>query len=166
MLDYIQKLLDDAPKEFFKWASTSPSSNYLINVNNSCTKLDPSTAILYHHIVAQLLYLGKITRPDLLLAISFLCTRVQSPDNDDWKKLGRSLRFLRGTKDDKMTLEANGKSSINWWIVVGAGMIAGTGLCINTLFAVITCANSKLCYLCIAMGGETSTINKQFGWNW
>ena len=116
MLEYIQKILDDAPKELFTGASTSPASLYLFNVNDNCTKLDPATAILYHHIVAQLLYLGKRTRPDLLLAISFLCTRVQSPDEDDWKKLGRCLRFLKDTKDDKLTLEANSKTSINWWI--------------------------------------------------
>jgi hypothetical protein len=115
MIEYITKLLDDVPEELLKGSSTSPASNYLFNVNDDCTKLDPSTAILYHHIVAQLLYLGKRIRPDLLLAISFLCTRVQSPDEDDWKKLGRILRFLRDTKDDVMTLQADGVSSIIWW---------------------------------------------------
>ena len=116
MLDYIQQVLDDAPDELLKGASTSPAANHLFNVNEDCTKLDPATAILYHHIVAQLLYLGKRTRPDLLLAISFLCTRVQSPDEDDWKKLGRCLRFLKDTKEDKMTLEADGTNVISWWI--------------------------------------------------
>jgi len=71
---------------------------------------------LFHHFTAQLLYLGKRTRPDLLLAISFLCTRVQEPDEDDGKKIGRCLRFLRETKDDKLTLEADGSSVISWWI--------------------------------------------------
>ena len=76
MIDYIQRLLDEAPVELLKGASTSPASNYLFNVNENCTKLDPSTAIMYHHIVAQLLFLAKRTRPDLLPAISVLCTRV------------------------------------------------------------------------------------------
>ena len=116
MLDYIHQLLDEAPDELFKGASTSPASNYLFNVNDNCAKLDPSTAILFHHIVAQLLYLSKRTRPDLLLAVSFLCTRVQSPDEDDWKKLGRCLRFLKDTKEDKLTLEADGTNILSWWI--------------------------------------------------
>ena len=64
------------------------------------------------------MYLEKRARPDLLLAISFLCTRVQQPDEDDWKKLGRCLRFLRDTKDDKLTLEADGSNVISWWIDV------------------------------------------------
>ena len=76
MLDYVQRLLDEVPNDLLKGSSTSPASNYLFNVNDNCKKLDPSTAILYHHIVAQLLYLGKRTRPYLLLDIWFLCTRV------------------------------------------------------------------------------------------
>jgi len=78
-----------------------------IVIADNCDKLDPASAILFHHITVQLLYLVKRTRPDLLLAISFLCTRVQEPDEDDWKKLGRCLRFLRETKDDKLTLEVS-----------------------------------------------------------
>ena len=116
MIDYVQKLIDETPEELLKGACTSPASNHLFNVNADCDKLDPSTAILYHHLVAQLLYLGKRTRPDLLLAVSFLCTRVQSPDEDDWKKLGRCIRFLRDTKNDKLTLQADNMSSISWWI--------------------------------------------------
>ncbi len=99
-----------------KGSCSSPAANHLFAVNPDCEKLDSATSILYHHITAQLLYLGKRTRPELLLAISFLCTRVQEPDEDDWKKLGRCLRFLRDTKDDKLTLEADGNNVISWWI--------------------------------------------------
>jgi len=64
----------------------------------------------------QLLYLAKRTRPDILPTVSFLCTRVQQPDVDDWKKLGRCLRFIRGTKDDPLTLEAKSMTSLYWWV--------------------------------------------------
>jgi len=47
--------------------------------------------------VARLLFLSKRARPDLQTAIAFLCTRVQSPDVDDNKKLGRVMRHLRET---------------------------------------------------------------------
>ena len=116
MDDYINKMLGEVPKDLMKGSCTSPAANHLFSVNNSCKKLDSATAILFHHLTAQLLYLGKRTRPDLLLAISFLCTRVQEPDEDDWKKLGRCLRFLRETKNDHLTLEADGNSVISWWI--------------------------------------------------
>ncbi len=109
-------MLDEAPKDLMKGSCASPAANHLFSVNDSCNKLDSATAILYHHLTAQLLYLGKRTRPDLLLAIYFLCNRVQEPDEDDWKKLGRCLRFLRETKDDHLTLEADGNNVIIWWI--------------------------------------------------
>ena len=69
MIDYVQKLIDETPEELLKGACTSLASNHLFNVNADCDKLDPATAILYHHLVAQLLYLGKRTRPHQLLTI-------------------------------------------------------------------------------------------------
>ena len=116
MLEYIDRMLADAPEELMKGPCTSPAANHLFNVNENATKLDASSAIIFHHLTAQLLYLAKRTRPDLLLAVSFLCTRVQEPDEDDWKKLGRCLRFLRDNKGDVLTLVANGMNSISWWI--------------------------------------------------
>ena len=38
--------------------------------------------------------------------IPFLCTRVKEPDVDDWKKLLRMLKYLEGTKDLELILEA------------------------------------------------------------
>ena len=73
-------------------------------------------AVLYHHLVAKSLYLGKRTRPDLLTAISFLSTRIQSPNVDDFKKLGQCLRYLRDSKHLSLTVEADGMTMIQWWV--------------------------------------------------
>jgi hypothetical protein len=54
--------------------------------------------------VAKLLFLSKRVRPDILTAVSFLTTRVQTPDEDDLKKLGRVLKYLNMTKDLCMVL--------------------------------------------------------------
>jgi len=58
----------------------------------------------------------------LLTAVSFLCTRVQSPDFDDWKKLGRCLRYLRDSAHLKYTLSADGTWVIRWWIDASYGV--------------------------------------------
>lgn len=97
MLDCIERLIAKAPAKVMKGESVSPAANHLFKVDENGKKLDVATAIMYHHLTAQLLYLGKQTQPDILLAVSFLCTRVQAPDEDDWKKLGRCLHFLRDT---------------------------------------------------------------------
>ena len=40
----------------------------------------------------------------------------QSADVDDWKKLGRCIRYLKDTRDMPLTLEASSMSTINWWV--------------------------------------------------
>jgi len=53
----------------------------------------------FHSTVAKLLFLAKRGRPDILLAVSFLTTRVILPDMDNWKKLLRVLGYLKETID-------------------------------------------------------------------
>ena len=116
MPQYIEDLLLECPESIMKGTSSTPAANHLFQVNDHAEKLSAMDAVLYHHLVAKLLYLGKRTRPDLLTAISFLCTRIQSPDIDDFKKLGRCLRYLRDTKHLSLTLEADGMNVIQWWV--------------------------------------------------
>ena len=77
---------------------------------------------MFHHLTAKLLYLSKRTRPDLLTAVAFLCTRVQSPDTDDWKKVGSCLQYLQDSAELKYTLSANGTWIIRWWIDASYGV--------------------------------------------
>jgi hypothetical protein len=116
MNDYVSQLLDETPDELLKGPVTSPAGNHLFKVNPRSEPLDSETAVLYHHLTAKLLYLAKRVRPDLQTTVSFLCTRVQSPDVDDWKKLGRCLTFLRDTRDEVFTLSADGSWTIKWWV--------------------------------------------------
>jgi hypothetical protein len=43
---------------------------------------------------------------------------VKSPDVDDWKKLKRKMKYLRGTVDLPPTLKAGDMSTLKWWIDV------------------------------------------------
>ena len=78
--------------------------------------LDDKTADMFHHNVAKLLFLCKRARPDIQTAVAFLCTRVKSPDMDDYKKLARVMRYLCGTSDLALTLEADDTHIIKWWV--------------------------------------------------
>ena len=116
MQDYVEALLAECPKDLMKGPSVTPAANHLFEVNPNAIKLSPIDSDMYHHLVAKLLYLGKRTRPDILLAVCFLTTRVSQPDEDDWKKLGRCLQYLEETKTLYLTLEADNLSNIKWWI--------------------------------------------------
>jgi hypothetical protein len=117
MIDYIKGMLRELPDDMAGEAAT-PASNHLFEVNEQSgnMQLDAATADFFHHNVAKLLFLCKRARPDIQTPISFLCTRVKSPDTDDYKKLARVMRYLRGSIDMPLTLEADDVHVIKWWI--------------------------------------------------
>ena len=88
MLDYIDQLINEMPLELTSGSSATPAGNHLFNVDPNAKSLPSEKAELFHHLTAKLLYLCKRTRPDLQTAVAFLTTRVQNPNEDDWKKLG------------------------------------------------------------------------------
>jgi histone deacetylase 1/2 len=77
----------------------TPATHTLFDINPDAPVLDDKAAADFHSNVAKVLYLAKRTRPDLLLATSFLTTRVLCPDQDDLKKLNRLLRYINGTQE-------------------------------------------------------------------
>ena len=106
MVDFIERLLDEAPESFNGTAST-PAAKCLFEVNEQGVKLDEARALKFHNMVAKTLFLCKRARPDLQLVVGFLITRVKSPDEDDWKKLRRMIQYIRGFYDLSLTLEAD-----------------------------------------------------------
>ena len=62
------------------------------------------------------LYLSQQGRPDIRTTIAFLCSQSHNPDEDDYKKLTRMIRYLFGMKDLILTLHANNDGVVWWWI--------------------------------------------------
>jgi histone deacetylase 1/2 len=60
--------------------------------------------------------MAKRARPDILLAISFLTTRVQDPTEDDWKKLERVCKYLNGTRNMELSLSVVGNLKMHCYI--------------------------------------------------
>ena len=118
----IDEIIGQLPLSLSNGPSSTPAANHLFQVNKDAQKLDQATADLFHRITAQLLYLGKRARPDLQTAVSFLTTRVTSPDQDDLRKLGRCVRYLRRTKHYPLTLQADSMLSIKWWVDASYGV--------------------------------------------
>ena len=96
MIDYIEKMLDDIPEDM-KGESSPPAAHHLFEISKDATKLSQSYAELFHNFVAQLLYLSKRVRPDIQLAVSFLCTRLRGPETDDYKNLAKAMKDIQGT---------------------------------------------------------------------
>jgi hypothetical protein len=83
----LQEFEEEVTGTVFKTVNT-PASEHLFKVRDKeILLLSSERKKIFHSTVAKLLLVAKRGRPDILLAISFLTTWVQAPDEDDWKKL-------------------------------------------------------------------------------
>jgi hypothetical protein len=92
----------------------TPATDKLFYVRNGAKPLGPAARDAFRSSVAKLLYLAKRTRPDILVAVTFLCTRVLCSDEHDIHKLTRVLRYLNGTRNLGLTLDADSLNVIGY----------------------------------------------------
>jgi hypothetical protein len=97
--------------------ANTPASSHLLQVNNqNPTLLNKDTADLFHTLVANLLYLSKHGWPNILLAVSYLCSRVKAPDQDDYRKLTCVVKYLRKSINLSLTLECSNPINVEWLV--------------------------------------------------
>jgi hypothetical protein len=116
MIDFIDGVLSEVPADMTTGVSVTPAAAHLFDINPSAEPLNKDDAEMFHTMVAKLLYLCKRSRPDIHTAVAFLSTRVSKPDVDDYKKLRRVIRYLRGSRELPLTLEVNDPGIILWWV--------------------------------------------------
>lgn len=117
MIKYLHKILEGFPEAISGTAATPAGENLFKVRDETDRKLLPEEqAQHFHRTVAQLLFLSCRARRDIQTAVAFLTTRVKEPDEDDWKKLIRVLKYLNGTKYMKLTLTVDSLNIIRWWV--------------------------------------------------
>jgi hypothetical protein len=72
----------------------SPAGADVFDINSNLPLLSKEQQDEFHSTVARLLYLSKRARPDILLPVSFLTTRVRKATEQDQAKLNRVLDYL------------------------------------------------------------------------
>ena len=96
--------------------AATPAAEHLFKVDGNAIQLSVQLSTVFHHFVAKCLFATKRARPDISTAVAFLTTRVKGPDEDDWKKLTRLIRYLRGTTALVLTLSASSTTIPKWWV--------------------------------------------------
>lgn len=86
MVPYVKMVLDSIPDDM-KGKAATPAAKYLYQINEQPVALNVDTADMFHLMIMQLYYLAQRGHPDILQAVSFLSSRMQAPDMDDYKKL-------------------------------------------------------------------------------
>ena len=116
MYDYLRRMFEELPEEMIG-RSEQPAGAYLFQTNDENGVLLPKKkAEEFHHLTAKLLFLSKRARPDICTAVAFLCTRVQKPDVDDWKKLGKLMMYLQGTAGLPLIIGVDDTNNVRWYI--------------------------------------------------
>ena len=98
--------------------SPTPATERLFEVRPDDERklLEEERAIAFHHSVAHLLFIAIRCRHDIQTAVAFLTTRVKTPDEDDWVKLKRLMKYLKSTVYLKLALEADNLTLLKWWV--------------------------------------------------
>jgi hypothetical protein len=86
---------------------TTPAIDHLFDVAPGAIPLNEAEHKEFHTLVAKLLFMAKRTRPDILLPVAYLSTRIQSSTDDDFRKLKRILAYLKGNRNYHLRLEAS-----------------------------------------------------------
>ena len=116
MKDYVKSMLAEFEEvQKIGSAAAVPWTEKLFDVDDKSPKLKEERADTFHTFVAKALFLAFRGRPDIKPAVAFMCTRVQEPTEQDWRKLHRMMKFLKGTKDDVLTLCAENLNVIHWF---------------------------------------------------
>ena len=119
MVDYMESMVDEFSVPFkpthTAHTSSNPADDDLFSVGES-PEINNKKAKEFHTFVAKGLFACKRARPDIHTTIAFLCTRVKKPNHDDWRKLIKPLRFINGTRKDKLILSANNPHVIKWYV--------------------------------------------------
>jgi hypothetical protein len=116
MTKYVGNMLNNFPVKLRKKdVAKTPAGDNLFNLGTGA-KLDTKRAEIFHTFVAKGLFLCKRARPNIHQAISVLCTRVRDPNQADWEKLMRVMKYLNDTKEENLTLSADDLKVVKWYV--------------------------------------------------
>jgi hypothetical protein len=145
MWDYLRKVIKEFPEEITGVCAT-PASDYLFKVQEDRRKLSKELAEVFHHTVYQLLFVANRARRDIQTAVLFLTTWVKAPNQDNWGKLVRVLKYLNCTCYMKLILSTDEmKFTVHWYVDgshqvykdcrgrIGCLMTMGKGAAISSL---------------------------------
>jgi hypothetical protein len=142
MVDYVKAMVNDFPEGISKL--NYPWNENLFKINDKSPLLNKEKRELFHTFVAKGLFLCKRARPDIQLAIALLVTCVQSPNEQDWRKLLKLLAYLNHTSEEVLILQIDNSHYIKWYVDAafavhhdkkshtGANMTLGSGAIYST----------------------------------
>ncbi len=115
MIEYLKKIIVNFPEEV-KGTSDSPYNENLFKVRDlrEEKQLPEEQVSKFHHTMPQLLFLAMRARTNIQTMVSILMKQAQAPNKDDWGKLKKVIKYLKGTMYMKLTLVVNNIHTLRW----------------------------------------------------
>jgi hypothetical protein len=113
MYDYLEDIIESMPDDM-NGTSPTPASDNLFDVDEESPALNEKESDFFHRTTARLLFAAKRARPDLQVAVAYLCTRVKSPSQSDYRKLTRVIKYMRLTVSIPLVLGWDGTGQLKW----------------------------------------------------
>ena len=70
---------------------------------------------MFHTTISKSLFICKRERHDIQPTVPFLCNISKEPYEYDWKKLLRMIRYLQEKQGEKLTLNINDITMVEWY---------------------------------------------------
>jgi hypothetical protein len=114
---YVQDILDKypLPDGIKKKARTPADPSYLSDLsegNNLGQQLDKKQKSLYASMIMSLMYVARLTRIDILTAVTILATRLKDATERDLRQAYRVIQYLNATQDRGLTFRDNGHNRL------------------------------------------------------
>jgi len=95
----VADMIDNGPVKL-KRSDTAmiPASSDLMSRDDDPKILSKQRKEQYHNIVAKGTFVAKRSRPDIQPTVAVLATRVKEPNESNWNKMVRLLKYLNGTR--------------------------------------------------------------------
>jgi hypothetical protein len=113
MYDYLEDIINEMPDDM-NGTSPTPATDRLFDVEEESPALNEKESDFFHRTTARLLFAAKRARPDLQVAVAYLCTRVKNPNQSDYRKLSRVIKYLRMTIFIPLVLGWDGTGQLTW----------------------------------------------------
>ena len=81
--------------------AVNPAKSKIFSVDHESPKLTGNKKETFHLVRAKVLWISQRSRPDLDTTVSFLCTQVKEPTEEDWRKVTQSNMFPKSNKRRK-----------------------------------------------------------------
>ena len=71
---------------------------------------------MFHHTKTHIIFMCSRACRNIQTAVAFLTKRFNQPDEYDWKKFKRVLKYINYTRHMKLKLTVENISLIRWWV--------------------------------------------------